>query len=271
MDDLETRRQFAIHPQFELLILGMSVLQLINSVLLVFLKDAEIVNIVWTLIYGTSLFLLFEFFYRLLKFPGKKGEFLFGKLGWLNLVGSLPVPGLVLARLGRTAWILRHLRSSDYKDMLSTFAQERAQGTFVAILLLSLLVLEIAAIGVLHYEQTSPQANIQTGQDALWWGYVTIATVGYGDRYPVTTMGRVVGIFTMTVGVGLFSVVTGFLADWFRQSSRRRKRLVAMDGQMQLRDHLQELHRLLDEQEKSNAQVLEEIREKLRQVENLKI
>jgi len=44
---------------------------------------------------------------------------------------------------------------------------------------------------------------------------VTLATVGYGDKYPVTTAGRVVGVIVIVVGVALFSALTSFLAQWF--------------------------------------------------------
>jgi voltage-gated potassium channel len=61
-------------------------------------------------------------------------------------------------------------------------------------------------------ERCDPAANIKTGGDALWWALVSVTTVGYGDRYPVTVGGRFVGAVTLIVGIGLFSTITGFLA-----------------------------------------------------------
>jgi voltage-gated potassium channel len=55
----------------------------------------------------------------------------------------------------------------------------------------------------------------QTAEDALWWAYVTITTVGYGDKFPVTSEGRLIAGFLMTAGVGLFGTFTGFVASWF--------------------------------------------------------
>ncbi len=52
--------------------------------------------------------------------------------------------------------------------------------------------------------------------DALWWGYVTLTTVGYGDIAPVTPTGRIAGAIIMTVGIGLLGVLAGSLASFFR-------------------------------------------------------
>jgi voltage-gated potassium channel len=60
-----------------------------------------------------------------------------------------------------------------------------------------------------------PTSNIHTASDALWWSFVTITTVGYGDTFPVTDAGRLLGAFLMAVGVGLFGTVTALFASWF--------------------------------------------------------
>jgi voltage-gated potassium channel len=66
---------------------------------------------------------------------------------------------------------------------------------------------------VLQFEDQSPDANITTGGDALWWALVTITTVGYGDKYPVTTLGRITGVFVMFAGVGIIGALASILAS----------------------------------------------------------
>jgi len=71
-----------------------------------------------------------------------------------------------------------------------------------------------SSIAILQVEQDA-NSNIKTAEDATWWAYVTITTVGYGDKYPVTTKGRIIAALLMTVGVGLFGTFTAYLASWF--------------------------------------------------------
>ena len=75
------------------------------------------------------------------------------------------------------------------------------------------MVLSIASILILHQESRSPGANITTGGDALWWGIVTITTVGYGDFYPVTTLGRITAVFVMFAGIGIIGALASILAS----------------------------------------------------------
>lgn len=79
----------------------------------------------------------------------------------------------------------------------------------------TLLVGVSAALSVLEAERASPDATIKTFPDALWWTLTTISTVGYGDRYPVTTEGRLVAGALMIGGIALLGVVTGVIASWF--------------------------------------------------------
>jgi voltage-gated potassium channel len=68
--------------------------------------------------------------------------------------------------------------------------------------------------------ENSPESNIRTAEDALWWSYTTITTVGYGDRYPVTSEGRIIGVMLMTVGVGIFGTYTAIISSWITGKSK---------------------------------------------------
>jgi voltage-gated potassium channel len=79
--------------------------------------------------------------------------------------------------------------------------------------MLVLLVLTTSSVLVLQFESASPDANITTGGDALWWSFVTITTVGYGDRFPVTPLGRATGVAVMVAGIGLIGALASILAS----------------------------------------------------------
>ena len=77
------------------------------------------------------------------------------------------------------------------------------------------LVVTIASLAVLDAERRGSDANITTIGDALWWASTTIATVGYGDRYPTTGQGRLVAVGLMLAGIALLGVITASFASWF--------------------------------------------------------
>lgn len=79
---------------------------------------------------------------------------------------------------------------------------------------IAVLMVIFSSIAILQVE-TDINSNIKTAEDAIWWSYVTITTVGYGDKFPVTTEGRLIAAILMTAGVGLFGTFTGFVASWF--------------------------------------------------------
>lgn len=86
-----------------------------------------------------------------------------------------------------------------------------------------LLRVLIAATGLLFlgawlevlFETNAKGSNIHTYGDSLWWAIVTVTTVGYGDRYPVTLGGRLVAVVLMLVGIGLLGVLTASVASFF--------------------------------------------------------
>jgi voltage-gated potassium channel len=145
----------------------------------------------------------------------------FLKWGWVDLVSSVPQVSWLRAgrtlRLVRLLRVLRAFRST--RHLLHHLFRSRVQGTFAAAALVAALMVIFSAIAILQVE-TRPDSNIKTAEDALWWAYSTITTVGYGDKYPVTGAGRLIAAALMTVGVGLFGTFTGFLASWFVQERR---------------------------------------------------
>ena len=150
--------------------------------------------------------------------PNKIRYFFLGG-GWLDLLGSVPVihdfPWTAIfrfARLSRAIRIVRHLRTRDRDEVIKEARGSRAQGALLVTLLVAIVLITMASLFVLQVERGAPNANILTGRDSFWWAFVTMTTVGYGDRVPVTAIGQIVAMVLMTFGVGIFAVLTGFLA-----------------------------------------------------------
>lgn len=201
-------------------VLALSLVSLANIVLLVLPVHDDVDNVI--LIVDGSLCLVFlaDFLLRLRAAESKRAYIWRGG-GWLDFMGSLPVPGLRLARGYRVFRAWGEIRRRGGRPLWRDFVRERAQGALYVVLLLVVLVLEFASIGVLHAERDAEGATIDSASDALWWGYVTITTVGYGDEFPVTNEGRLVGVLLLTIGVGLFGTFTAFVANVFLAPKRR--------------------------------------------------
>jgi len=149
-----------------------------------------------------------------------KRAYFIGQRGWLDLLGSVPSVGvfqlgalLRLARLSRLARIGKMLGGKNRKALVADVLHNRGQyATFITILAAG-MVLSVASVLVLQFESGSPDANIRTGGDAIWWGIVSLTTVGYGDFFPVTFLGRLTGVSLMVAGIGIIGALASILAS----------------------------------------------------------
>jgi voltage-gated potassium channel len=136
----------------------------------------------------------------------------------LAMVVPIPADALRLLRL------LRVMKLARYTPALALFAavirneSRTLLATFLVVLIL--LVLESAIMYVLEREaQPKVFASIP---HTMWWAIVTIATVGYGDMFPITPAGRMFGGAVMVIGIALFAVPAGILATGFANEIRKR-------------------------------------------------
>src|SRR5215469_15752817 len=124
-----------------------------------------------------------------------------------------------------------HMRIGYFYTMLLPLKPNR---DVIVLSTLALLIVIFGGIGVYLAEHTHQGANITTPGDALWWAVVTIATVGYGDYYPVTAVGRIIAIFVMLSGIGIFVLLVGSLSQ--RRLQRTESRLKSKSQAGPLRD-----------------------------------
>jgi voltage-gated potassium channel len=116
---------------------------------------------------------------------------------------------------------LRLLRPVTLLSVLNRYAGGSLRGRVAVYVTGSMvLVLFVSSLAVLDAERKHPGGNIHTFDDALWWAMRTVTTVGYGDRFPVTTTGRFVAAGLMLAGIALLGVVTASLASWLIERVR---------------------------------------------------
>jgi voltage-gated potassium channel len=95
------------------------------------------------------------------------------------------------------------------------------RGNLTRFLAAALVLVLNGAIAVYFYERHAAGSNIHTLGDSVWWSLVTVTTVGYGDYYPVTTLGRIAAVLIMATGILTLAVVTAQVASSFVDQTRR--------------------------------------------------
>jgi voltage-gated potassium channel len=154
-------------------------------------------------------------------------RYAYSPLGIIDLVSLLP--GMLLLS-GAEPWfddvaaslaLFKLARYSPALGLLATVIRNERRPLIAAIM--ALFVLLILSAGFVYLLEREAQPDLFTSIPAsLWWAVTTMATVGYGDMTPVTTMGRIFGGFVMLLGIALFAVPAGIMATGFAGELRRR-------------------------------------------------
>ncbi len=160
-------------------------------------------------------------------------KYIFSFSGLMDLFSFLPyaVPGLpagaVAFRLVRLIRIFRLFRINSYYDSLKViwdviYGKRQQLISSVSIILILMLGSSLCMYGLEHDAQPEVFKNALSG---IWWSASTLLTVGYGDIYPITTAGKVFGIFITFLGVGMVAIPTGIISAGFVDQYSRVKKM----------------------------------------------
>ena len=116
---------------------------------------------------------------------------------------------------------LRLMRVISFGGLaLQKIAVGRQFAITVKVAITTVFVAYVAAVQITITERAVEGSNIKNFGDGFWWAITTVTTVGYGDRYPTTTEGRLLAVMLMFMGISLVGVITASVAAWFVKMSQ---------------------------------------------------
>jgi voltage-gated potassium channel len=212
------------NPGYEIFIAALSVLSIVNLVLVFVIQDQDLDYVLAIMNVPITIIFLIDFVYRLKSAPSKSNYF-WRNWGWADLLASLPFQQTKILRLFRLVKVYRLLQDYGTRNIIRSLIKDKAGSALLSLLFIAILVLEFGSLLMLRLEANVEGANITTASDAIWYVIVTMATVGYGDQFPITNPGRVLGTVIIVVGVGIFGTLTGYLANLFLSPSGRKEQV----------------------------------------------
>lgn len=187
------------------------------------LKDA-FADILSILTICLNLFFALEFAFRFL-LAKRRAYFL--KKHIIELLALLPL--LRVFRLLRILHLLRAVKIfksnrninqfNEKSNLLSKMFSEKATEVLMVIFILITVIL-IGSFGIMILEGKANK-EFESFSDSLWWSVVTLTTVGYGDKYPITEGGRTLATIFMILGLSIFAMITGFISSFIIEKSKR--------------------------------------------------
>ena len=199
---------------FNLLLVVLSIVVLLVFILEFFIEfDEELKKLLSFFDFLICLVFLYDF---VKNFIQAKSKWDYMKWGWIDLLAS--IPSVDYLRVGRIMRLIRLFRLfrviKSSRELYGLMFYNKAKGVFSSLAIISILLLIICSMLILRFESGNG-GSINNAEDAIWWSFVTITTVGYGDFYPVTTGGRIIASLLMVCGVGLFGTLSASMASWF--------------------------------------------------------
>lgn len=166
-------------------------------------------------------------------------SYMLSPLAIIDLLAILPfyLPMLIpvdlrFLRILRLIRIFRLFKLARYSESMKTFAavlKDKKEDLLLALTLGGMLLV-ISSTLMFYAEHDAQPDKFSNIFDSLWWGVVTLATIGYGDVYPVTALGKIFGGLTAIAGIGMFALPAGILGSGFMEEmeKKRDKRLEAV-------------------------------------------
>jgi len=163
---------------------------------------------------------------------GSRAKYIFSPMALIDLLSILPfyltllLPiDLSILRILRVARLFRVFKLVRYTSAMSAIANvfRRKKTQLLSSIFVVALLMVIAAVLMYHIENAAQPNVFQNAFSALWWAVATLTTVGYGDIYPVTMMGKILSACIALLGIGLVAVPTGIISAGFMETMDKSK------------------------------------------------
>ncbi|MCI5778653.1 MAG: ion transporter [Lentisphaeria bacterium] len=166
-------------------------------------------------------------------------KYMISGMAVIDLISILPCflpmifpANLVSVRAFRLVRLLRIFKMNRYSDALLSIREvfRRKLHEILASIFVVFILLVIASLLIYYAEHDAQPEQFANAFSGLWWAVATLTTVGYGDIYPVTVMGRTIGAMIAILGIGMVAVPTGILSAGFVEFLEKKSRNSAEDG-----------------------------------------
>ena len=166
-------------------------------------------------------------------------RYFFSPMALIDLIAIAPFYLTFIIADARILRILRFLRvlkvtkhfhhSNTFHIITNTIFKKRSELISSLVLMFSLLL--ICATGVFFAENGAQPDKFSSIPSAMWWAVATLTTVGYGDIFPVTSLGKILGSVSAIFGIGLFALPAGLLASGFSDEMQKEKKFCPHCGE----------------------------------------
>ncbi len=158
-------------------------------------------------------------------------RFVFTPMMLVDLAAILPfflpfvVTDLRFIRIIRLLRLFRLFKLARYSDPMQTLGEVfKAKAGDLSIAFFILFIVLIFASSLMYYAENESQPEIFSSIPAsMWWGIITLTTIGYGDTYPVTVLGKIVGGAVAVLGIAVYAIPTGIMASAFTEELRKKR------------------------------------------------
>lgn len=134
--------------------------------------------------------------------------------------------GIVVFRMFRVVRILRLFQANQYSDAMSTIVKviKRKKNQLLSSMLIIFIIMLMSSLLMYGFEHEAQPEVFKNAFSGIWWSTSTLLTIGYGDIYPVTIMGKISSILITFLGVGMVAIPTGILSAGFTEYTSEQRR-----------------------------------------------